>query len=394
MQRHNPNAIALDLIVISENYQGGASIFARTFLNEITTNPTENYVVILPEKNRIHYANLEKSSSKVSFFYFKSRDNIFIRIIYRLATQIIPNSTMLSMIQRYRWSEAIRYIQNNSVACLTLSTYINFPLKGLRHFCTLHDIQDRSLPDFFTKSEKSLRKTHTVNTLKNVTGIQVSSTFIQNEIIKFYPKYAKLIQFRVIPEGFSSKELLNTPRKTDQREKPIKIIFPANYWPHKSHFTLFKAISYLNRDYKIVVNCTGYTFGKERELSLIVEKLKLDNINFLGHIARDELIKLYRKSHIVISCSMYESSSLPILEGSVLGCIPIASDIPSHREMSERLDIKLFKLRNPQDLYRVLMETFKKINSNDFSTQDFNSKAVMEHSWPMIIPKYIEALKP
>ena len=91
---------------------------------------------------------------------------------------------------------------------------------------------------------------------------------------------------------------------------------------------------------------------------------------------------------------MYESSSLPILEGSVLGCIPIASDIPSHREMSERLDIKLFKLRNPQDLYRVLMETFKKINSNDFSTQDFNSKAVMELSWPMIIPKYIEALKP
>ncbi len=394
MKKPNKDSISLDLIGISSGYKGGAYIFARTLLAEFIKVSNQKIRIILPESERKYYLDFQPFINKdVTFHYFKSRDSFFSKVLFRIATRIFKNQWLLAQVQKIRWREAIAFIESTSYACLTMSTYISFPLNGVRHYCTLHDIQEKVLPQFFKISERSTRHVQVKNTLKNVTGLQVSSNFVRDEIKRFYERESRSIDFQVIPEGYSSSEfklgiLLNQPPTP-----PFRIIFPANYWPHKDHSTFFKAIASLKNNYQFEVICTGSTFGKESEINTILGNLGLDNIHFSGYLSREALIELYKSSHVVISCSMYESSSLPILEGAVLGCIPVASNIAPHVEMSKRLNVELFEQGNSTDLARVLQEVFGKIQNVDDHIIKANSKAVKELSWEALVPKYLEMLQ-
>ncbi len=394
MNKPNKDSISLDLIGISSGYNGGASIFARTLLVEFIKTSNQKLRVILPESERLNYLELERfAGDGTTFHYFKSRDSFFSKVSFRIATRIIKNQWLLAHVQRLRWREAIDFIENTSFSCLTMSTYISFPLSGVHHYCTLHDIQEKALPKFFKVSEKSARDIQVKNTLKNVTGLQVSSNFVKDEIRKYYSSESKHINFKVIPEGYSSSELESAIPVNRQLIKPVRIVFPANYWPHKDHLTFFKAIASIKNEYELDVICTGSTFGKDAEINSILAHLGLGNIKFLGYVSREELINLYQSSHVVISCSMYESSSLPIIEGAVLGCIPVASNIAPHVEMSKRLTMELFKLGNSSDLARVLREVFGRIEKADNSIVNANSKVVKELAWESLIPQYLGMLQ-
>ena len=394
MQTSNQDSITLDLIGISGSYQGGASIFARTLLAEFMKDTKNKYCIILPENEKENYIEFQLPATKnITFHYFKSRDNLLLRVLFRLATRVFKSHALLASVQRHRWKDCIEFIEKSSYSCLTLSTYINFPLNGVKHYCTLHDIQEKALPQFFSSKEKAIRNVQVLNTLSNVTGLQVSSKFVCDEIKKYYPKESQIIDFRVIPEGFSSLEFDVVPPLKNARLGPVRIIFPANYWLHKDHQTFFKTLALIDRELKLEVFCTGSTFQREKEISQLLAELKLDNVRFTGYLTRPELMKLYQSSHIVISCSMYESSSLPILEGAVLGCIPVASDIAPHREMAERFNIYLFEVGNISDLYRVLTGVI--INfTHDKTFKIFdNSVLVRKLSWEALMPKYLEFLE-
>lgn len=384
-------AIAIDLLGISSSYQGGASVFARTLLNEFLTNPDNKFHLILPLSQKLSYLNLKSEANRITINFFEPRNNFVVEIMFGAATRIFKSSYLLSLIQNYRWKKAIEFIESNSVACLSLTTYISFPLKKIRHYCTLHDIQEKAFPQFFSRRERSIRHTNVKNTLRHVTGIQVSSYFVQNEMIRYYPNLVKKIKFHIIPEGYSSSELV-AQKNMSKRKLPIKILMPANYWPHKDHQTLFESVAQLNAKYDIEVFCTGSTFDKIEQIEHELNKHDLHNIYFTGYLSREKLIQLYTSCHIVLSCSMYESSSLPILEGSVLGCIPIASDIPPHQEMKNHLAIELFKQGSSTDLVRAISEVISKLSEGNSQTRVLNSENVKKLSWEYLIPRYLDFL--
>ena len=390
MRNVKTDCVVLDLIGISGAYKGGASIFAQTFLSEFIANFESEVKVVLPKRERSSYSDFESRKENTTFHFFEPRDNFLARIIFGVGTRIFRSRFLLAQIQKYRWAEVIEFIEKNSDTCLSLSTYISFPLRNVRHYCTLHDIQEKALPHFFSYREKSIRKTNVRNTLHNVTGLQVSSEFVRDEIIKYYPRESAGIDFRVISEGFSPLELNPMSCSYTDRAETIRILMPANYWPHKDHETLFKSLEILNKNFELEVYCTGSMLDKSKEISMRLNDYNLNNVNFTGYLSRKELINLYRSSHIVLSCSRYESSSLPILEGAALGCIPIASDIPPHIEMAQKLEMHLFELGNHLDLYRVVSKVISDIQSNNSTAQVLNSKKVIGLSWNALMPKYLD----
>ena len=393
MNQIHGNSIALDLIGISSEYKGGASIFAKTLLSEFIKMSDQELIVILPESERANYSDYQSCPTEnITFHFFSPRGGLVAKVLFRVATRMAKNASLLGRVQRLRWRDAIEVIENSSSSCLSLSTYISFPLKGINHYCTLHDIQEKSLPQFFSAKERSIRNIQVLNTLKNVTGLQVSSLFVQNEIRKYYPRESKKVVFKVIPEGYSAEEIGSPISFLEKKSSSVRVIFPANYWPHKDHLTFLRALASIKNDLDLEVFCTGSTFDKDSEINNLLADLKLTNVKFTGYLTRPELIKLYKSSHIVISCSMYESSSLPLLEGAVLGCIPIASNIAPHVEMSERLVMHLFELSNVEDLKRVLLEVVGSITFGE-ANENPNSVLAKEFSWQVLMSKYIDALQ-
>jgi glycosyltransferase involved in cell wall biosynthesis len=385
--------LALDLIGISSKYQGGATVFAHTLLAKFLDNSNIDVDVYVNESEREFYEKNFPPENLSHFKFATPRNNFLIKVIFRVFTSYFANSRVLESIQRYRWSEVINQINANSSACLSLSTYISFPLKGKTHVCTLHDIQEKAFPHFFTKQEKRIRHVNVKNTLRNVTGLQTSSEFVRTEIQKYYARDSSNLCFKVISEGYNSSELSATGIPKKDLSDGIKIAFPANYWPHKDHKTFFAALSNLNKKYNIEVISTGSLMGKEQEIGAILSKLEINNVQLRGYVSRAELVEIYKTSHIVISCSMYESSSLPLIEGAALNCIPVGSNIAPHIEMSSAMHLELFELGNALALETVLSNVIDKIYGSDGFECARNENSIGKFEWGALLPRYVEFLE-
>ncbi|MHA1858050.1 MAG: glycosyltransferase, partial [Candidatus Thorarchaeota archaeon] len=70
-----------------------------------------------------------------------------------------------------------------------------------------------------------------------------------------------------------------------------------------------------------------------------------------GRLPDEELYDLIRSSHIYISASLTDSTSVSLLEAMALGAFPIVSDLPANREwVIDGENGLLFRPGSPEDL--------------------------------------------
>ena len=93
-------------------------------------------------------------------------------------------------------------------------------------------------------------------------------------------------------------------------------MYPARPWPHKNHDRLFVAFAELRRrhpDLELVLTAYGGPTPP--------------GVRSLGHVSRDELVRLYRTASGLVFPSLYEGFGQPPLEAMACGC-PVASSMP------------------------------------------------------------------
>ena len=108
------------------------------------------------------------------------------------------------------------------------------------------------------------------------------------------------------------------------------LFYPAQFWAHKNHATLFEALGQLD-DFELVL--VGSDKGQlERQRTLARELGVADRVHFLGFVPTEELIALYRHAHALTYVSLFGPENLPPLEAMALGCPVVAADVPGARE--------------------------------------------------------------
>jgi tetratricopeptide (TPR) repeat protein len=114
---------------------------------------------------------------------------------------------------------------------------------------------------------------------------------------------------------------------------------PNQYWRHKDHATLFRALRrILDQGQDVTFVCTGSdlqtaTDEYSRELLLLIETLSLGrHLRLLGVLPRGDQIEVMRHSCAIIQPSLFEGWSTVVEDARAIGRPIIASDIPVHRE--------------------------------------------------------------
>jgi glycosyltransferase involved in cell wall biosynthesis len=108
------------------------------------------------------------------------------------------------------------------------------------------------------------------------------------------------------------------------------VLYPAQFWAHKNHATLFEALALLD-GFELV--CVGADKGGlERQRALAGELGVADRVHFLGFVPGEELVALYRHAHALTYLSLFGPENLPPLEAMALGCPVVAADVPGARE--------------------------------------------------------------
>lgn len=267
----------------------------------------------------------------------------------------------------------------------TPTTYANFPLK-VHSLVSLHDIQEKTFPEFFSKKVLSFRHVSVSNTLEIGSSIQVSSDFVREEITRFYRSSSEFTNFVKIEEGVQLENRSNTDEKIRIQDRELRMVLPANFWKHKNQKVLIDALSDLNIPFEVVFTGQLFTIGTELQNDL--RKISEEKFIFKGFIPTSDLLEIYQKSDIVISTSLYESSSLPILEGIAQGCFPIASRIPAHTEMAKSFNMFLFDPKEPQSLKAEVLR-FHSLSSQEKDTlRKENLISIVDFDWRVQAQKY------
>jgi glycosyltransferase involved in cell wall biosynthesis len=142
--------------------------------------------------------------------------------------------------------------------------------------------------------------------------------------------------------GLTEERLLVNPfpqvvkfESTNIARRVNRIIYPANFWPHKNHIVLIKAINLL-RDSKalnVELVLTGSDSGSLGQIKTLIENMSLsDNVDLRGFVSVNELSELYSSSSLLVFPTLIGPDNLPPLEALAHGCKVTVSDIPGARE--------------------------------------------------------------
>ncbi len=203
------------------------------------------------------------------------------------------------------------------------------------------DFQHHYLPQLFSVTEITKRNTIFQKIADYSPLVLFTSNDAKKDFLQLYPSSAaKAI---VLPFPVHLKEEWYTGNPYQIQEKynlPDKFILCSNqFWMHKNHAVLFKALAILrSRGQDVHLVCTGSItdyrnpnyFNKLQEY---IQVLKIsDHVHILGLIPRHDQIQLMRRSLFVVQPSLFEGLSLIIQECQLLGKSIVLSDLPIHEE--------------------------------------------------------------
>lgn len=229
------------------------------------------------------------------------------------------------------------------------SMYIpNLPVKVIT---PVHDLMHRYEPDFpEVKEDYQRRELLFQCQAKYADYILTDSKLGRKQFVESYLRKAKKRPHIVSLPYVVPNHIIET--KEEFIQVPDKYVFyPAQFWKHKNHMNLVKAICILKgkiKDIHLVL------VGSEKNSCNEIKKYILDNkleeyITILGFVSDGNITYLYRHAAGMIMPSYFGPTNIPPLEAMALGC-PVA--VSNKYAMPEQVGQAglLFNPDSPEDI--------------------------------------------
>ena len=211
---------------------------------------------------------------------------------------------------------------------------------SIKSISWLPDFQERLFPEFFSLKDRVVRRINNYFLVRHSTIIVVSSKTIYNQFFKFYGKrfITKVRILRFVPRPLLLKANVGKIKKKLPRNF---FYLPNQFWRHKNHFVVLRALNYLKKkNIEVFVVSTGHTYDRRwpnyfNSIKNYILKNKLEN-NFiiLGNIKKKFVNYIYFLSLAVINPSLYEGLSTSVEEAKLLNKKIILSNIATHKEQA------------------------------------------------------------
>lgn len=221
--------------------------------------------------------------------------------------------------------------------------------KLIKQICPIHDLMHRyesSFPERLQSLEDDIFRCE----FQFMTAVLVDSQLGKIQVIESYLQKIKRRPFIQVLPYTVSKHI--TDVKEEQIEIPDKYIFyPAQFWQHKNHLNLLKAVNILKKD---MDDIHLILVGSEKNALNAVEKyisknsLKT-NVTIYNFVTKEKLVYLYKHAIAMVMPSYFGPTNIPPLEAMTLGC-PVA--VSNNYAMGEQVGDAglLFNPDSPEEI--------------------------------------------
>jgi glycosyltransferase involved in cell wall biosynthesis len=310
--------------------QGGTFQYTKSLINGIIALSPDEFSITLLYTSK-SWEDYLKSFSQVDLIYLKKSSFLvrlyqilislgFLRIVKFFANKLDREIKIIN----YQNFDFIIFPAGETIACLVNTNVIG----------TIHDLMHRYERRFRESGgffRYRFRENYYKQILLSSKAVLVDSDLGARHVKESYrkinarifvlPYIAPDYIYHTIPEKsfpLNCKEILSN-----------YIFYPAQFWPHKNHYNLLKALNILKgRGLTVNLVLCG---KKDREYDnlnkYVKDKNLIDQVQFLGYIDDAELIYLYRNALAMVMPTFYGPTNIPPIEAILLGCPPLVSDI-------------------------------------------------------------------
>ncbi len=263
----------------------------------------------------------------------------------------------------------------------------------------IHDVSFKVFPKLVGKVDLFFMNILIPMSLKRADKIIGVSKFTANEILKYYKVDEKKVDWihNAVSDIFfkehSQEELEVVRQKYSLPQKFI--LYIGTLQPRKNLPALIEAYIKIpnekRKDLKLVLaGGKGRNFDAKIDEYVTSYGLEKDVI-LPGFIDEMDKPQIFRLAHVFCFPSLYEGFGIPILEAMTLGVPTLASDIPSHAEITEGATM-LFKTDDPADL----SEKLNRVATDENLRKDIARKELaraQKFSWQKTAEKMLEICK-
>jgi glycosyltransferase involved in cell wall biosynthesis len=223
---------------------------------------------------------------------------------------------------------------------------------GVASLMAIHDLQHRLQPEFpevSANGEWARREYLFRNGARHATLLLADSEVGREDILNFYGSYGvtadrvKVLPF--LPASYLSPEVPGSDRarvRETYRLPERYIFYPAQFWPHKNHLCILRALSLLKeqRHLQIPLVLCGSRAGAIRERTFreviaLSQRLGLQaQVQYLGIVPDENMSPLYAEAACLVMPTFFGPTNIPVLEAWAVGCPVLTSDIRGVREQA------------------------------------------------------------
>ncbi len=118
--------------------------------------------------------------------------------------------------------------------------------------------------------------------------------------------------------------------------EPVRIICSRGFLPVYNNAYLIQGLAHMAEnlpEFKVIFVSNGPLLSDVQTLAdtLLPQSLR-QNVEFMGGVSDETLINLLMQSHVYVSLSRSDGTSISLLEALSCGLFPVLSDIPQNRE--------------------------------------------------------------
>ena len=195
--------------------------------------------------------------------------------------------------------------------------------------------------------------------LKKAYKVIVDSRYAKYNVIKRYNlavKRIKVLKFLPNISSFKEAPFINIKKKYNINNDYV--FYPAQFWPHKNHIYILRAIKILKEEKGINIDVI-FCGSDKGNLEYILQKSQeygiKNQVHYLGFVTNTEIPYLYKQCLSMVMPTYLGPTNIPPLEAFYYKVPVCYSDFPYFREQVK--DAAFFiNLKDPNNLVQSLID--------------------------------------
>lgn len=313
---------------------------------------------------------LRKSFKNECIVYYESNEKCNFENTETLSFVNLTRSKLLRKpfwMRRKKWLDYI-FLKDKIDVLYYLTPYA-FITQKIPYILTVWDLAHRNntyFPEVSTlNNEFAFREHQFKSAIQRSAYTVIGNSVGKEQLCKYYGMASERIKINpfAVPDDMLSLKADNSIINRYNLSKGKYLFYPAQFWAHKNHIRLLKAMIPLKEDgFKMVF--TGSDQGNAEYIKEKISEFGLENnVLLLGFVTRNELIALYKHAYALTYASFFGPDNIPPLEAMALECPVICSNFDGAKEQLGKAALFFDKLDEFSLIQQVMLLKDERIRS-------------------------------